>query len=313
MTLLTLSVTAPAWAQLSVTVRPTTAPTAPGALTTPDMVVARLMSFDTNHDGKVVRSELPERMQHLLARGKVGSDGALDSIELRQLAEAPPPLVNARGVQPGRYGFGDGFGFDTRLHIEGALDDLRLAGDARRKAFEIAKAFHDGRTTRASENLMATMTKVLTADQLAEFKQAIQGKSLSVPAVQMGSVVFFGATPKESAGQPVVMARVRSTSFDPSRAIQKYELTPVARKQAMEAAERYQERMLGRLIDVDRRALLDQLRVVLDDQQRDDLRAALERRPLVKQGANPVFVSMAEPIPVQSHPDFRMQNLLLTR
>jgi len=313
MTLLTLGVTAPAWAQLAITVRPPTDSTAPGALMTPDMVVARLMSFDTNHDGKVARSELPERMQHLLTRGTVGDDGALDRIELRSLAEAPPPLVNAKGVQPGRYGFGDGFGFDTKLHIEGAIDDLRLAGDARRKAFEIANAFQAGRTTKAREDLMATMTKLLAADQLADFKQTIEGQPMSVPAVQMGSVMFFGATPQESKGQPIVMSRVRSIAFDPTRTIQKYELTPAAKKQAIEAAARYQERMLGRLIEEDRQALLAQLRGVLDDQQRDDLRAALERRPLVKQGSNLVFAGTVESLIKAQSPEFRMQNLLLTR
>jgi hypothetical protein len=309
MMLLTVGVTATAWAQLAITVRPPFAPTASGALMTPDLVVARLMSFDTNHDGKVARSELPERMQHLLTRGTVGDDGVLDPIEVRSLAAAPPPVVNARGIQPGRYGFGDGFGFDTKLHIEGAIDDLRLAGDARQKAFEVAKAFQDSRIARAKEDLMATMTKVLTADQLADFTRAVESQTMSVPAVQVGDVMFFGATPHESAGQPLVRARVRSVAFDPSRTIQNYELAPAAKKQALEAAERYQERMLGRLLDEDRQALVAQLHGVLDAQQRDDLRAALERRPLVKQGPTTVAVTF----PPQTNPEFRIQNLLLVR
>ena len=108
------------------------------------------------------------------------------------------------------------------------------------------------------------------------------------------------------------MTRVRSNAFDPSRAIQKYELTPVAKKQALEAAKRYQERMLGRFIQEDRQALLTRLRGVLDDQQRDDLRAALERRPLVKQGPNMVLSAFASEMKVQN-PEFRIQNLLLAR
>src|SRR6187549_771697 len=146
MTLLTLGVIAPARAQFAPVASPQPAHIPPAVQMTPDVVVARLMSFDTNHDGKVARAELPERMQHLLTRGAVGEDGVLDRAELRRLAETPPAQLVTAGVQPGRYGFGDGFGFDSKLHIEGAIDDLRLAGDARRKAFEIAKAFHDGRT-----------------------------------------------------------------------------------------------------------------------------------------------------------------------
>jgi len=310
MTLLTLGVSAPAWAQNVTHV------TLPGAQMTPDMVVARLMSFDKNHDGKVARSELPERMQHLLTRGTVGEDGVLDRTEVRRLAETPPPTqVLTAGLQPGRYGFGDGFGFDSKLHIEGAIDDLRLAGDARRKAFEIANAFQAGRTARASDDLIGTMTKLLTADQLADFKGAFEGQPTAVPAIQVGSVMFFGANPQESAGQKLVWTRVRGFGFNPSQMIQKYELSPVAHKQAMDAALRYQERMRGGLIDEDRQALLTELRSVLDDQQRDDLRAALERRPLVKQGG--AHFAVVERVILDSMTkqtqEFRMQNLLLTR
>src|SRR5688572_11115118 len=182
MTLLALGVSAPAWAQNVTHI------TLPGANMTPDMVVARLMSFDKNHDGKVARSELPERMQHLLTRGTVGEDGVLDRTEVRRLAETPPPQVITAGIQPGRYGFGDGFGFDTTLHIEGAIDDLRLAGDARRKAFEIARAFQAERTSRASDDLIGTMTKLLTADQLADFRKELEGPAKAIPAIQVGSV-----------------------------------------------------------------------------------------------------------------------------
>ena len=310
MTLLALGVSAPAWAQNVTHI------TLPGANMTPDVVVARLMSFDKNHDGKVARSELPERMQHLLTRGSVGEDGVLDRTEVRRLAEAPPPTqVLTAGLQPGRYGFGDGFGFDSKLHIDGAIDDLRLAGDARRKAFEIANAFQAGSTARATDDLMASMTKVLTADQLADFKREFEGQPKAVPAIQVGSVMFFGANAQESAGQKLVLTRVRGGGFNPSQTIQKYGLTPAAHAKAMDAAVRYQERLLGRLIEEDRQALLTELRTVLDDQQRDDLRAALERRPLVKQGgANFAVVErvILDSLGKQTQ-EFRMQNLLLTR
>ena len=32
----------------------------------PDIVIARLMTFDRDNDGRLVKSELPERMQNLL-------------------------------------------------------------------------------------------------------------------------------------------------------------------------------------------------------------------------------------------------------
>ena len=316
MTLLTLGVIAPAQAQFAKIVTPHATTTQ----MTPDMVVARLMSFDTNHDGKVARAELPERMQPLLSRGNVNDDDALDSTEVRRLAEAPPPLVNAR-VQPGRYGFIDeGFQFDSKLHIDGALDDLRLAGVTRDKAFEIARVFQDGRTDRADADLVATMTRLLSPAQLAEFKEAFNVKTANVPAIRVNGVMFFGATQLEAAGQQKILSRIRTNAFEPARVIQRAELSDGTRKEAMEAIEQYQARINGRLVDADRHALLDQLRGVLDDQQRDDLRAALERRPLAKQGTGPALVSIVErlqlqqlqPLP-QPLPNFQMQNLLLTR
>jgi hypothetical protein len=47
-----------------------------------------------------------------------------------------------------------------------------------------------------------------------------------------------------------------------------------------------------RLNDADRSTLLDQLSGVLTDQEREDLRAALERRPILKQGALPGLSSL---------------------
>lgn len=307
MTLLTLGVIAPAQAQLATIAIP------PPPQMTPDTVVARLMTFDTNHDGKVARAELPERMQPLLSRGNVNDDDALDPSELRRLAQAPPPLVNAR-VQPGRYGFLDeGFQFDSKLHIEGALDDMRLAGATREKAFEIASGFQEGRTARAAADLMAAMSRLLNPAQLAEFKDAFDRKPAGVPAIQVGGVTFFGATPQEAAGQRKVVSHVIVTGFEPARVIQRAELSDAARQEAMKAIDEYQARLSGRLVDAERHALLDDLRGVLDDQQRDDLRAALERRPLAKQGSGPLVFSVHEIVRPQPPTNFKMQNLLLVR
>src|SRR5688500_6314374 len=54
-----------------------------------EAVVARLISFDRNRDGKVVADELPERMESLVARGDRNADGALDAAEIRTLSESP--------------------------------------------------------------------------------------------------------------------------------------------------------------------------------------------------------------------------------
>src|SRR6516165_10712862 len=63
-----------------------------------DDVVARLMAFDKNKDGKLTKDELPERMHHLIALGDTNKDGALDKDEIRQLAIT---LAAAGGGLPG--------------------------------------------------------------------------------------------------------------------------------------------------------------------------------------------------------------------
>src|SRR5262245_40774854 len=56
----------------------------PGGLGVDD-VVARLMAFDKNKDGKITRDELPERMQFLIELGDTNKDGALDVDEIKKL------------------------------------------------------------------------------------------------------------------------------------------------------------------------------------------------------------------------------------
>ena len=63
----------------------------------PDIVIARLMTFDRDEDGRLVRSELPERMQNLLAADSTG-DQALDRDEIRALARPAPPAAVAATV-----------------------------------------------------------------------------------------------------------------------------------------------------------------------------------------------------------------------
>src|SRR5262245_47895762 len=63
----------------------------------PDDVVARMMSFDRDHDGVISKSELPERMQPLLMRGDAGLDGTLNAAEIRTLALGTP-TVSERSV-----------------------------------------------------------------------------------------------------------------------------------------------------------------------------------------------------------------------
>jgi hypothetical protein len=58
------------------------------------------MSFDKNKDGKLSRTEMPERMQRGLDRGDVNKDGALDRDELKKLFE----FIQGQGGRGGQGG-----------------------------------------------------------------------------------------------------------------------------------------------------------------------------------------------------------------
>jgi Ca2+-binding EF-hand superfamily protein len=96
---------------------------------TADELLATLLAWDKNKDGKLQKSEIPERQQGILERGDTDKNGVLDAAELRKLtadqAAAPPAPPRARA----------GFG---------ALDLASVALDTDRNgeisAEEIAKA-----------------------------------------------------------------------------------------------------------------------------------------------------------------------------
>src|SRR5580693_1395589 len=71
--------------------------------------VKTLMAFDANGDGKLSRSELPERFQGIFDRSDANKDGFLTPDEIRKVAaaQAPPPEPEGRG---GRGGGGRGRG-----------------------------------------------------------------------------------------------------------------------------------------------------------------------------------------------------------
>jgi hypothetical protein len=112
---------------------------ATGATATVDDVVARLLSFDRDKDGRVTRVELPECMQAILPRGDANFDDALDAGEIRTMSHRPAELTG-RGfpqLRGGGYGFADEGSVSSLSHIRGALDDLRLAADRRDKALPL--------------------------------------------------------------------------------------------------------------------------------------------------------------------------------
>ena len=245
----------------------------------PDIVIARLMTFDQDEDGRLVRSELPERMQNLLAADSTG-DQALDRDEIRALAmPAPPAAVAAtvagfRGGGGGGYTFGDQVSLSTRTHVEGALDDLRLTPMAHQRAMAIVRPFMDRLEADATAVLMKDLESQMSAAQLGRFKlmldRQLSGNSAPMPMIRRAD------------GTNVKVNVFRFFGPDLAQVISNLGLHPEQVKASLTALEAFKARI--RPADADRAALLDELKDVLNDEERENFGAALQRRPLVKAG-----------------------------
>ena len=233
-----------------------------------DQVVARLMLFDRNGDGKVATAELSERMQALVTRGDRGGDGTLDDSEIRAMALKPLEFVTTakKNSQFGGYSFGDTVGLSTRTHIENTIEDLRLASPAAEEAKRVASAFADELESTALTNLRSVVAPMLTDVQLAEFERNVKngagGRTIRMTSNNGGVTQTF-----------VIGA-------DPHLLLTRYQLTPEQTKTATTAAEIFKTEQ--QLDDTRRSALVARVSGVLTDEEREDFSAALARRPLVK-------------------------------
>ena len=144
----------------------------PAAL--PDDVVARLMSFDRNNDGKIEKAELAERMYTVMDRGDANGDGCLDRSELLTLAKAKPAAAAVRGFGHGSYVVGPNTEVSSRLHLEGALDDLRLEAARKEPALAIVTTFSQALDADAQAELLDVMKAILSPEQLTTFTKALE-------------------------------------------------------------------------------------------------------------------------------------------
>ena len=110
---------------------------APAAPPTPDEMVATLMAFDKNTDGKLTKAEVPERMQGMFERADANHDGVLTAEEIKTAAAAQPqPAANRPGGE-GRRGEGGRAGGGPADALFSALDK---DGDGTLSEDEIAGA-----------------------------------------------------------------------------------------------------------------------------------------------------------------------------
>jgi hypothetical protein len=168
----------------------------PGRSVSADELVERIMSFDKAKKGKVVKEDLPERMQDLVERGDLNKDGALDREEIKKLAaelakddsapgrafgrgDGPPPPGNGRGPPPPPGGRGGGPGGPGGLPIaaaEKAIGDLKLSESKNARAAEAMKTYRDNLrqlTDLARADLMLKVSDVLNDEELVAFKTAV--------------------------------------------------------------------------------------------------------------------------------------------
>ena len=249
------------------------AQTTPTVVASPEIVVARLMTFDRDNDGRIVKSELPERMQNLLSADASG-DQALDRAEIHELARPVPARAAATTVPGlrgggGGYTFGDQVSLSTRSHVEGALGDLRLPANTQERALTTVRAFMARLEADATAVLMNELEGQMSPGQLGSFRvmfdRQMSGQHLRMPAMMRAD------------GSKVMVFRFGP---DLTQIINGFALPVGQTKNALAAFEGFKARI--RPADADRAALLAELKDVLSDEERENFDAALQRRPLVK-------------------------------
>ncbi|HEX5110470.1 MAG TPA: hypothetical protein VFV95_18595 [Vicinamibacterales bacterium] len=251
------------------------------ASVSPDEVVARLMSFDRNRDGRVATAELVERMHPIVTRGDTDGDGALSRAEVSVLATTNPAVTTGgRGFPtPTGYAFGDQIGLTSRAHIEGALDDLRLSSTTKERVLAVVNPYVVTVEERSKADLLQELKPLLNPGQYLDFKSTLGTQS---PGTRQGS-------PNASGGMRTVVPGVQGAFVTRSAArpagnleqrIELYRLPAAESERAKAAVEQHKRRLrLG--VAAERVDLLEQLKDILSDEERDDFAAALDRRPVV--------------------------------
>jgi hypothetical protein len=237
-----------------------------GTRVSPDQVVARLMTFDGNGDGKVAAAELSERMQVLVTRGDTSGDGALDDPEIRALS-ARQLNLGASAQRAIQYGFGDTSGsLSTRTHIHNTIDDLRLAPQTSEEAWRIAGLFIDQLENTARMRLRTGMAGMLTEGQLDEFdrnafSQIAGGRAIVITSPDGASMRMLA-------------------SIEARLLVGRYKLTADQLKTATALIETFRADL--KLDEARRTALGAELADVLTAEESNNFTAALARRPVVQ-------------------------------
>jgi hypothetical protein len=249
----------------------TGATTRPAAL--PDDVVARLMSFDRNNNGKIEKAELAERMYTVMDRGDANGDGCLDRSELLTLATAKPAQAAVRGFEHGSYMVGPNNEVSSRPHLEGALDDLRLEAARKEPALAIVSTFSKTLDADAQAELLDAMKAILSPEHLTTFTTALEQERGT--SVQMVVRITDDEQRKTTERAMFMLATVE-------RRLPTFRLAPEEHGRAMAALKQYRSRL--RPNDAERVELGRQLTAVLTREESENFLAAIARQPVVAAG-----------------------------
>ena len=251
-----------------------------------DQIVARVMSFDRDGDGKVVEEELIERMKALVARGDVDGDHALDRGEIANLARNPIPGEGGRVAGFPMYQVPLDTWFPERSHIEGVLTDLKLEGGVHANALAVVAA-HEPRVAaasrRAAGQLLREMEGVLSIEQLADLQTILERQAARDLRTQLafanGSARVVNTVSFQMAGDSRVVRRFPGTG--PVKGlIDHFGLSPEKTRQGHAAIERY-EANLRAAGEAERGDLVERMSGILTEQERGDFQAALGRRSAI--------------------------------
>lgn len=118
----------------------------------PDDLVARLLAFDANKDGRLSKDEVPERMQGIFERADANKDGFLTKEELQAASASQQPRRMEGGGPPMDLLFRaidkNGDGTLSKEEIAGAAEALQALdknGDGQLTADEVRPQMRGGR------------------------------------------------------------------------------------------------------------------------------------------------------------------------
>jgi hypothetical protein len=154
------------------------------------------------------------------------------------------------------------------MHIENTIEDLRLAPQVNQEAKRIGAAFADELEGTALANLKRAVVPMLTDAQLFDFESSLN-RGAGTRTIRI--------VPND--GSPA-QTQTFTVAANPIALLRRYQLTPEQMKIAEAAAETFKAEQ--QLDDARRSALVARASGLLTDEESDNFRAALARRPLVK-------------------------------